>query len=77
MFQEEEKYNDISFYLFSLFIDESRVTKTIRHHLKLDEEKCILTVHPYNNIQEHLRKLGEMEKKIWVSPGFFFKVEKK
>jgi len=51
----------------SLFIDESRVTNTIRHHLKLDEEKCILTVHPYNNIQEHLRKLGEMEKKIWIS----------
>ena len=51
---------------FSLFIDESRVVKRVREHLCLDDVTPSIKIFPYNGIQEELRTLGQMEKKIWV-----------
>jgi len=51
----------------SLFIDESRLTNKIKDHLKLTNENGMLKIFPYNGLQEELRKLGQLEKKIWIS----------
>ena len=56
----------------SLFIDETRLTDKIKDHLKLTDENGILKIFPYTGLQEELRKLGQLEKKIWVILMFFF-----
>ena len=53
--------------VYSLFIDKSRINSKIEEHLELSSEDCLLKVYAYEDIQEELRRLGQMEKKIWVS----------
>ena len=52
--------------VYSLFIDKSRINSKIEEHLELSSEDCLLKVYAYEDIQEELRRLGQMEKKIWV-----------
>ena len=54
-------------YVYSLFIDKSRINSKIEEHLELSSEDCLLKVYAYEDIQEELRRLGQMEKKIWVN----------
>ena len=53
--------------VYSLFIDKSRINSKIEEHLELSSEDCLLKVYAYEDIQEELRRLGQMEKKIWVN----------
>ena len=53
--------------VYSLFIDKSRISSKIEEHLDLSSEDCLLKVYAYEDIQEELRRLGQMEKKIWVN----------
>ena len=53
--------------VYSLFIDKSRISSKIEEHLELSSEDCLLKVYAYEDIQEELRRLGQMEKKIWVN----------
>ena len=57
---------------YSLFIDETRLTDKIKTHLKLENANGILKIFPYEGLQEELRKLGQMEKRIWVSCSRLF-----
>ena len=54
----------------SLFINETRLqNKKIRDHLHLDDkdDEMKLKVFPYEGLNEELRALGKMGKKIWIS----------
>ena len=53
--------------VYSLFIDKSRINSKLEEHLELSSEDCLLKVYAYEDIQEELRRLGQMEKKIWVN----------
>ena len=57
--------------VYSLFIDKSRINSKIEEHLELSSEDCLLKVYAYEDIQEELRRLGQMEKKIWVNHRCF------
>ena len=68
-FLHEWLYLLVGFIYYSLFIDKSRINSKIEEHLELLSEDRLLKVYAYEDIQEELRKLGQMEKKIWVSCG--------
>jgi len=51
----------------SLFTNKTRITSKIREHLDVDSENATLKLFGYEDIQEELRCLGNLGKKIWVS----------
>ena len=56
---------------FRLFVDESKLTEDVRHHLELDEttspDDVTLTILAYNAAHDELKRLvGELPGKVWV-----------
>lgn len=51
----------------SLFIDEARLSSQVIHHLQLSNQTVDLKVLSYTALQEEVRVLGKLSKKIWIS----------